>query len=385
MKVLEFILLFLFFANVASSQNCNILDEDFESYNCSNCDFIPETNGTWIKYYSGAADATIFDWGGAEGKVIDIASIYSQQDDIAPAQVVQILNLDNAGVVDYHMEFYNECGKLSLDFLESFTDTSNMNSIGSILFDYGNVLFDNQVYDYCSGLNNDFIDVDLRLDFDQQIFSIICNGTILGSAAFKTDATQLYGIAYGSNQCNYIRRICLNNTARFTDGDGDSYSSEVDCDDNDPEVNPGRQEIPYNGKDDDCNADTKDDDLDGDGFDLADDCDDLNEGINPDAEDIPNNGIDEDCDGQDLLSSSHELSKATISIYPNPAVDFININVTGSLEFQANVYGLNGKRLLSSKNRKVIEIQSLANGTYLLEIEDQNSNQKVIERIVKVN
>ncbi len=44
------------------------------------------------------------------------------------------------------------------------------------------------------------------------------------------------------------------------DGDGDDYSPEggvcgpVDCDDADPEVNPGHPEVPDNGIDDDCDG-----------------------------------------------------------------------------------------------------------------------------------
>lgn len=44
-----------------------------------------------------------------------------------------------------------------------------------------------------------------------------------------------------------------------TDEDEDGYPVNVDCDDGDPEVHPGADEVPGNGKDDDCNPATPDD------------------------------------------------------------------------------------------------------------------------------
>lgn len=80
------------------------------------------------------------------------------------------------------------------------------------------------------------------------------------------------------------------------DQDGDGFTADIDCDDNNSNVNPDQMETPYNGLDDDCDPLTPDDDLDGDGFLLADDCDDTNPDINPDQLEEPYNGLDDDCD-----------------------------------------------------------------------------------------
>ncbi len=98
-------------------------------------------------------------------------------------------------------------------------------------------------------------------------------------------------------------------------------ASPLDCDDENPEVNPAIQET-CNGVDDDCDGDIDQGfdnavyyiDGDGDGFGTpfpalrtcarpsgyvrnADDCDDNNPDINPDASEVCNDGIDDDCDG----------------------------------------------------------------------------------------
>jgi len=103
------------------------------------------------------------------------------------------------------------------------------------------------------------------------------------------------------------------------DSDGDGYAANSsggsDCDDSDPDINPGADEIWYDGVDQDCHGDS-DFDADQDGFDSdlygGTDCDDTVNTINPLGLELCDSGEDEDCDalvdeGPCGWDSSHAL------------------------------------------------------------------------------
>ncbi len=146
---------------------------------------------------------------------------------------------------------------------------------------------------------------------------------------------------------------------------------------------PSQPEIPYNGIDDDCDPFSRDDDLDEDGFLAVDDCDDEDPNINPDAEEIVNNGVDEDCDGMDLLSSLHELSQVPINIFPNPVHDNLIIELGSSLNYRVILFSLEGKILIQESSPSTIFIGDFLNGIYILVVEDIDTGNRVVEKIVK--
>ena len=73
------------------------------------------------------------------------------------------------------------------------------------------------------------------------------------------------------------------------------------------------------------------------------------------------------------------------SVFPNPAVDIININAPDNLNYEATIFDLQGRLIISTINQSVIDVQTLPQGMYLIVIKDLDSGQKVIDKIIKGN
>jgi len=105
---------------------------------------------------------------------------------------------------------------------------------------------------------------------------------------------------------NYLF-TCIDNDQ---DGYGEGCLPGSDCDDGDPTINPGVEEVCYNGLDDNCDGNIDEGcnngpvciDLDQDGYGEGclpgPDCDDGDPTINPGVEEVCDNQVDDNCDGQ---------------------------------------------------------------------------------------
>ena len=88
---------------------------------------------------------------------------------------------------------------------------------------------------------------------------------------------------------------------RGLDGDGDGFSTAVDCNDAAASIFPGARELYGNGVDEDCDGrDDANPDADGDGFAPPLDCDDGNRNVRPNTPEIRGNRVDENCDRRKL-------------------------------------------------------------------------------------
>lgn len=198
-------------------------------------------------------------------------------------------------------------------------------------------------------------------------------------SANKLIASGLMTKTAGSDVHNAVVKF-----AEDDDVDGDGFVSSEDCDDHNAAIHPDAEEIPYNGVDDDCNPNTLDDDLDEDGFVLSEDCDDTDPTIYPGAEEVPNNGIDEDCDEMDLTNTINKGAVSNLYIYPNPAIEQLNITISGVSFARLSIYDIRGRLVRFFENKQSMNVADLSAGIYIVELRDEDYKMIVRQRVVVV-
>ncbi len=210
--------------------------------------------------------------------------------------------------------------------------------------------------------------------------------------------------------------------AFFADNDGDGFgnpedaitdceqpngyvSNDADCDDSDPAVYPGAEEL-CNNKDDNCDGQIDEGlatdsyylDNDGDGFGNAEmsittcappsgyvanneDCDDSDPTINPDASEIANNGIDEDCDGMDFVSSTENSVEESLLIHPNPAMDKVYI-ISNAPDVQFALFNSQGKSMRAYSDGGELDVSDYPAGLYFIVIRKGSNKRTSIHKLI---
>ena len=89
-----------------------------------------------------------------------------------------------------------------------------------------------------------------------------------------------------------------------------------------------------------------------------------------------------------LSTEDFSPNDSFISVYPNPATDFLNIKVYDIDTYDISLFDLNGRKIIAAKITAIpqgnqIDISSLSKGIYLLSLSAIENNQENIYRIIK--
>jgi hypothetical protein len=86
-----------------------------------------------------------------------------------------------------------------------------------------------------------------------------------------------------------------------------------------------------------------------------------------------------------LVGIESHTAVMPVNFFPNPATDFINVQLEQNSTDLLEIFDVNGKIVLTHKlaNGSQINIQNLAKGVYTLQLKDNNKNIKGVSKLIK--
>ncbi|MBK8349054.1 MAG: T9SS type A sorting domain-containing protein [Saprospiraceae bacterium] len=123
-------------------------------------------------------------------------------------------------------------------------------------------------------------------------------------------------------------------------------------------------------------------DNDGDGFSIEEDCNDQNPAINPEAIEIADNGIDDNCDGSILTSTTNLKSDFPFQLFPNPSFDVMYFKSDGYGNVTVDIYNITGVQVLHKDDISELTIENLSQGIYFVKVLDKSLNKYWVKKVV---
>jgi hypothetical protein len=236
------------------------------------------------------------------------------------------------------------------------------------------------------------------------------------------------------NNCNDLTDDGLDLNTFYLDADNDGFGdagvsfdtcagiapngyvdNADDCNDNDLNIQPNAAET-CDDLDNNCNGQTDEGlplfpyflDSDEDGFGDSDDvievcqssaptgyvtnnfdCDDANANANPDAEETED-GIDNNCNGQvDEPNATGELTAASVKLLPNPTNGLLTVQCECHGTMTLQLTSVDGRitritHLAFNNQSATMDLGDLPQGVYVALLSDQEGNQRLVAKVVKM-
>ena len=307
------------------------------------------------------SDSTFIFLGGAESIDGNVTGNHGQTD-----YWVVKLNSNCVKRIFYADEDNDGFGNIMIDSLSCailnhyVEDSTDCNDLDSLINPYAieicNDIDDNCNFDIDEGLtiNTFYIDADSDNFGDSDVFINSCLEIIAGYVSDSTDCDDANNLIYpGATEiCDYLDNDCdgiiddnLIYIHSFEDADADNYGNI--------EVDSLSCEIPGGFVEDDS------------------DCDDTNPFIYPGADEILN-GLDDNCN--ELIDEGLEINNVLVTLikmYPNPANDILYLEYSGAELISFEIVNTVGEQVLFGEinnSEFTIDISKLAGGVYFFRV-----------------